>query len=519
MKRELFIILISGMLLGGCGTKRRATTVREQSYTEKTQSVKKDTIEIKPWVKPYVADVRHEMRGVWLTTVYGLDWPRAKADSYKGQKVQQEELLLILDRLRDDGFNTVFLQVRLRGNMIFASEYEPWANIFTRSGQPPQYDPLAFVVDACHRRGLACHAWLVTYPMGNNTEVNRSFRTSKPDWFVKHINEWYLDPGVPEVRTYLTKLCAEIVEKYPVDGIHLDYIRYPDHAKSFNDRKTFNRYGKGKSLVEWRRNNITELLREVKKTIEQINPYVQLSAAPLGKLKHLGAKITPHGWTAYESVYQDVEQWDREKLLDFVVPMMYYKDDLFEPFLLDWQRSLKHTAVIAGLGPYRLSEGSKAMRWKEEDILCQMNFVRNVRVDGVCFFRDEFISNRYSQMRESIRKEFRTQALLPELSRGKNYLPTTPFDVKLEHRGAEYYLSWQMKEPIDKRIKYRVWASIKDEKGDTANRLLADGVSDLSFKVPSSVLASAERIEFGVEAVNSFGVATPCEHGAHYMKQ
>ena len=112
---------------------------------------------------------KREIRGVWLTTVYGLDWPRKPATTETGRKAQQRDVCDILDRLQDANFNTVFLQVRMRGDVIWRSAIEPASKIFSgKYGMMPGYDPLAFVVDECHKRGMECHAWFVTFPLGTD---------------------------------------------------------------------------------------------------------------------------------------------------------------------------------------------------------------------------------------------------------------------------------------------------------------------------------------------------------------
>ena len=119
-----------------------------------------------------VASPKYEMRAVWLTTNWGLDWPASPATNERGAKQQQSDMCAMLDRVASMGFNTVFFQVRLRGEVLYHSAIEPWSAVVSgASGRSPGYDPLAFVVDECHRRGLECHAWLITIPAGSVSQV------------------------------------------------------------------------------------------------------------------------------------------------------------------------------------------------------------------------------------------------------------------------------------------------------------------------------------------------------------
>lgn len=231
---------------------------------------------------------KHEIRGVWLTTIYGLDWPSKTATNERDELKQKLELCEILDRLQDANFNTVFLQVRMRGDLIYPSQIESAGRIFTgKYGTLPSYDPLAYAIEECHKRGLECHAWVVTFPLGTQTSVkqqgNLSLVKKKPHLCKQHNGEWYMDPGIPETTAHLVSLAKEIVTKYDIDGIHFDYIRYPEQAHRFPDKKTHNQYGKNKPLGEWRRENINKLVDRLYTEVKQIKPWVQVSSSPLGK--------------------------------------------------------------------------------------------------------------------------------------------------------------------------------------------------------------------------------------------
>lgn len=115
---------------------------------------------------------KYEIRATWLTTLGGLDWPSQKATSAKSIERQKQELCEILDALKRANFNTVLLQTRLRGDVIYPSAIEPFTESLTgHEGGDPHYDPLKFAIDECHRRGMELHAWIVTIPIGNTRQV------------------------------------------------------------------------------------------------------------------------------------------------------------------------------------------------------------------------------------------------------------------------------------------------------------------------------------------------------------
>ena len=193
-------------------------------------------------ISMFAVSPKYEMRAVWLTTNWGLDWPSRPVRTLSDVRIQQQEMLDILDNLQAMGINTVFFQARIRGEVFYASQYEPWAMVLS-GGRNPGYDPLAFVIDECHKRAMECHAWLITFPVGSNRQIKKMGQTSvvsrHRSWCKQQSGEWFLDPGNPEVEGYLKQLVHEIVSKYDVDGIHFDYVRYPDRAAKFPDADSY----------------------------------------------------------------------------------------------------------------------------------------------------------------------------------------------------------------------------------------------------------------------------------------
>ena len=325
-----------------------------------------------------------EVRAVWLTTNYGLDWPKNRTDI----DTQKRELISILDNLKKYNFNTVFFQARTRGEVLYQSVIEPMSSVIapTRFGQE-RFDPLAFAIEECHKRGISCHAWIVTYPLGGNKHVqglgSRSITKKNPSISIKYKNEWFLNPGNPQTDDYLISIVNEIVKNYDVDGVHFDYIRYPDESTRFPDKVDFNKYGKGKTLANWRRENINRFVTKMYDSVKQIKPWVQVSSAPLGRYRPLNGKHD--GWNALETVSQDAGYWMKSGKHDALYPMMYYRNHLFFPFADDWVVNSNKRIVVPGLGPYQMLE----LGWPKEDIENQMQYTRDKQMAGQAYFRTE----------------------------------------------------------------------------------------------------------------------------------
>ena len=191
-----------------------------------------------------VAPPSRGIRAVWLCTYSGLDWPgRHYARTEAEARDQRTRLSHIFDGLQAAGINTVLFQTRLRATVAYPSQIEPWDGAFSGTpGVAPPYDVLRFAIDEAHRRGMELHAYLVAFPANTLPDAKLLGRQALPAHHPKLCtragDKWHLDPGVPGTAEYLAEIVREIVSNYDVDGIHLDYIRYPEPSIPFDDRRT-----------------------------------------------------------------------------------------------------------------------------------------------------------------------------------------------------------------------------------------------------------------------------------------
>ena len=415
-------------------------------------------------ILPAKAQPKYEIRATWLTTLGGMDWPRNKATNSKTIEKQQQELCDILDRLKEANFNTVIMQTRLRGDLIYPSQIETFPEALTgRTGRNPGYDPLAFAIEECHKRGMELHAWFVTIPVGNNRQVKllgkHSIVRKNRKLCKQHEGAWYLDPGHPGTADYLASIVREIVTRYDVDGIHFDYIRYPENARRFPDKDTYRKYGKGKDLKEWRRDNITSIVRRLHAEVKQVKPWVKVSSSPVGKFRDT-SRYSSLGWNAYETVYQDAQGWLEEGIHDALFPMMYFKDNHFYPFTLDWQENKHGRWVIPGLGIYFLSPKEKD--WPLHEISRQIHFTRQVGLDGQAYFRNRFLLDNVKEVFEEVKHSFYTSpALVPPMVWQDSIPPTTPSEPSFQAQSdGSIRLIWSAsKDNHDLPVSYHLYGS------------------------------------------------------------
>lgn len=384
---------------------------------------------------------KYEVRAVWLTTIGGIDWPHSYAQSERSAEKQKEELRAILDRLQKANINTVLLQTRIRATTIYPSQYEPWDGCLSGfPGKSPGYDALQFAIDECHKRGMEVHAWIVTIPVGKwNSYGCKQLRKRFPRLIKRIDQDGYMDPEATQTGCYLAEMCREIVQRYDVDGIHLDYIRYPETWKF--------RIGKDQA-----RGNITRIVEKIHQAVKKEKPWVKMSCSPIGKFDDL-SRYWSHGWNAYTKVAQDAQAWLKDGLMDELFPMMYFRGDQFFPFAIDWKEHSYGKIIAPGLGIYFLDP--KEGKWNISDITNELYHLRNIG-EGHAFFRNKFLLDNHQGVYDFVTAHFnRYPALVPPITWESNKRPQQPVTLCIEENEGTTTLRW------DNSLQYEDGTAIK----------------------------------------------------------
>nr|WP_233268533.1 glycoside hydrolase family 10 protein [Pantoea sp. BAV 3049] len=342
----------------------------------------------RPTPPPKPAQGHEPVRGVWLATVSRLDWPPVASltAGSPAQRIsqQKEALLAKLNKLQNLGINTVFFQVKPDGTALWPSKILPWSDMLTGEiGNDPGYDPLQFILDEAHKRGMKVHAWFNPYRVSVNTkpstvsQLNRTLSLHPASVFVLH-RDWVrtagdrfvLDPGIPEVRDWITSIVAEVVARYPIDGVQFDDYFYAETAASqLNDGQTLRQYGQAfASKADWRRHNTQLLIEQVSRTIKQLKPGVEFGVSPAGvwrNLSHDPAGSDTRGAAAYDESYADTRRWVQQGLLDYIAPQLYWpfsrsaaRYDVLAKWWADVVKPTK-TQLYIGIALYKVGEPSK----------------------------------------------------------------------------------------------------------------------------------------------------------------
>ncbi len=397
-----------------------------------------------------VAQPKHEVRAVWLTTIGGIDWPHSYAQSARSIERQKDELRHILDQLQQVGINTVLLQTRVRGTMIYPSDYEPWDGCLSGfPGKSPGYDALQFAIDECHKRGMELHAWMVTIPLGKWDALGcRQLRKKMPRNIIKIKADGYLNPESQQTADYLADLCAEVTKRYDIDGIHLDYIRYPEDMPKL---KTLDR--------QCGRNNITRIVSAISRRVKSLKPWVKMSCSPIGKYDNT-TRYWSHGWNANTTVCQDAVAWLRDGLMDELFPMMYFRDNHFFPFALDWKEQSHGRIVVPGLGIYFMSPRERD--WPLSDITRELEVLRHIGL-GHAYFRSKFFTDDTKGIYTYAKNNFcRYPSLVPPMTWASRHKPEMPYGLSLSNVANNVaQLSWHHAEKDTTMMMFNIYASKK----------------------------------------------------------
>ncbi|MGV2912970.1 glycoside hydrolase family 10 protein, partial [Bacillus safensis] len=228
-----------------------------------------------------------EMRAVWIASVYNLDWP-----SKKGLPVaeQKQEFIRLLDEIKAMNMNAVIMQIKPTADAFYPSAYGPWSEYLTGTqGKDPGYDPLEFMIEEAHKRGLEFHAWFNPYRITmNHTDLSRLSADhparQHPDWTIAYGNQLYYNPGIPETQDFIIGGIEEVVKNYDIDAVHMDDYFYPYKIAGvpFPDQETYEKYGKKAftHIEDWRRDNVNQLVKQINDTIKKEKPYVKFGISP-----------------------------------------------------------------------------------------------------------------------------------------------------------------------------------------------------------------------------------------------
>ncbi|TMI68423.1 MAG: hypothetical protein E6H09_22930 [Bacteroidetes bacterium] len=371
-----------------------------------------------------------EFRGVWIATVDNIDWPSrgmVNVDSQKAEFIRQ------LDMHQRNGMNAVIVQVRPAADAFYPSKYEPWSQWLTGvqgRAPSPYYDPLQFMIDEAHKRGMEFHAWCNPYRANFNipsSSIAPDHITRKhPEWFITYGEAKYFDPANKQAREFVVNVISDIVRRYDIDAIHMDDYFYPYRipGKEFPDDVSYKRSGSNLSKPDWRRSNVDTIIRMISTSIKNIKPYCKFGISPFSVWRNKNVdrdgSDTQSGVSNYDDLYANILLWLQEGWIDYVAPQLYLEighDKIAYEKILDWWS--KHSYgrhIYIGHGIYRVNERNKA--WKNvNELPNQIKLLRSYpNVQGSIYFSSTTFNSNPNGWNDSLQNNYyRTPAVVPPM--------------------------------------------------------------------------------------------------------
>ncbi|HEK9102643.1 glycoside hydrolase family 10 protein [Bacillus pfraonensis] len=318
---------------------------------------------------------KHELRAAWIASVLNIDWPSKAGLPIEKQK---QEFIKLLDDVKNVGMNAVVVQIKPTADAFYPSQYGPWSEYLTGvQGKDPGYDPLAFMVAEAHKRNLEFHAWFNPYRITmNHTDINRLAENhpakQHPDWIVSYGGKLYYNPGIPEVKNFITDGILEVIQNYDIDAVHMDDYFYPYKivGEKFPDQNTYEAYNNGKfsNIEDWRRDNVNQLVSGLNTAIKQEKPYIKFGISPFGVWRNIADDPTGSNTTAgqrnYDDLYADTREWIQKGYIDYITPQIYWNIG-FAPaaydILLNWwvkETVNKPIHLYIGQAAYKINNNS-----------------------------------------------------------------------------------------------------------------------------------------------------------------
>ena len=310
--------------------------------------------------------IKREVRGAWLATVYCIDWPTETGTTTSVRNKQKKEMTGYLDALQQANMNAVYFQVRPMADALYKSKYEPWSSYVSGTrGRSPGYDPLAFVVEECHKRGMECHAWVNPYrwattTAGWNTTQDRYLKSH--DMLISFTNSSgtttiILNPALEATRERIVNVCRDLIENYDIDGIIFDDYFYPSGMPTNETAEDYEDYQAAQtslSFADWRRENVNQMVADVYEMIQEQDPSIKFGISPAGAACTDPAVAAKHGidkcpvasdWQ-YNGIFSDPVAWLEAGTIDYISPQLYWKTDHstnpFGPMTQWWSYVAKH---------------------------------------------------------------------------------------------------------------------------------------------------------------------------------
>ena len=395
----------------------------------------------------------------------------------------QAHYVALLDSFERAGINAVVYQIRPQADAFYVSNLEPWSRFITGQqgiAPDPIWDPLQFMIDECHKRGMELHAWLNPYRVTSsaNEQLHPDHLFFKrPELFVKYGNQLYFDPGEPDSRAHSVAVIADVVSRYDLDGVHFDdyfypyrieFLEFPDEASflKYHAAQGFGRYEKN----DWRRDNVNILVKQLSDTIKAIKPWVKFGISPFcvwrnARVDSTGSQ-TNTSQTNYDDLFADVRLWIEKGWLDYSAPQLYYaighRTASYEPLIEWWSKNNFGVQLYLGQSLSALIDTKMPDGTVEQQLYRKMRMMRNdPNVHGNIWWSGYSLSRNPNGIIDSLANDYQKYpSLIPAYTHLKSTPPNPAKDLKAVRSGGQTRLSWTAPAAateMDRAVRYCVY--------------------------------------------------------------
>ncbi len=370
---------------------------------------------------------KREFRGSWIQCVNG---------QFQGlsPEAMRKKLTQHLDALQQVHCNAVIFQVRAEGDALYASQYEPWSRYLSgQQGRAPQpyWDPLQWMVEQCHSRGMELHAWINPYRA--KTAGTKELSTIHPyilhpERFMKYGDLLLFNPGLKENRQWICAIAKDIVTRYDVDGFHMDdyFYPYPQAGLTIPDEETFLANNRGfKNIADWRRDNVNLLVSELHATIRSVKPWVKFGISPFGIYHNekAGSNISgskTRGLQNYDDLYADVLEWVNKGWIDYCMPQIYWQIGHptadYETLICWWSANASNRPLIIGQDVDRTVKFTDPHDKTVNQLPAKMKLQRTLPgVAGSCLWYSAAIAENHGNYATALAQMYHTHPALQPL--------------------------------------------------------------------------------------------------------
>lgn len=429
---------------------------------------------------------KREFRGAWMQCVNGM---------YLGKSSEEVRNMLSsqLDVLQRARINAIMFQVRPEGDALYKSSYEPWSRYLTGTqGLAPAdgWDPLQWMIEQCHARGMECHAWINPYRMktkGTTALASNHLAMQHKEWIVPYGDLYILNPALEVSRMYTCMVVEDILQHYDVDGIHMDdyFYPYPEAGLKFNDQAWFERDSRGfTNIADWRRDNVNMLIRDLHQLVRDTKPWVKFGISPFGiyrndpSEKNTERGSATRGLQNYDDLYADVVKWQKEGWVDYIIPQVYWnfgtKAADYGVLLHWWNDFCSNRPVFIGQDVERTVKGQDPNDSTRHQMDAKYQLQRRLpNIQGSCQWYAAAVANNPSNYCTILEKVYhKYPALQPKMTFIDSQAPKKPKKIKMRVLDGQTVLYWKKdrtRKQMNKTVAYVVYDFSADQIIDLEN--------------------------------------------------